>query len=88
MRLDVTTGKADRYRYGDEVMAEEHVFVSDHRGTGREGDGWLLGTALDLKRRQMLFSVFNAQRLADGPIVQGVLPRVMPLGLHGIFVAA
>jgi all-trans-8'-apo-beta-carotenal 15,15'-oxygenase len=30
--------------------------------------------------------VFDAQHLADGPMAQGVLPRVMPMGLHGIFV--
>ncbi|MDB5859659.1 MAG: Carotenoid oxygenase [Ramlibacter sp.] len=88
LRLDVGTGRADRYRYGDNVMVEEHVFVARRSGSGREGDGWLVGTALDLKRREMLFSVFDAQRLADGPIAQGAMARVMPLGLHGIFVPA
>jgi all-trans-8'-apo-beta-carotenal 15,15'-oxygenase len=70
------------------VMVEEHVFVPSRTGSGREGDGWLVGTALDLQRRQMLFSVFDARRLGDGPVAQGVMPRVMPLGLHAIFVAA
>jgi carotenoid cleavage dioxygenase len=88
LRLDVASGMADRYRYGDHVMVEEHVFVAKPAGSGREGDGWLLGTALDLKQRAMLFSVFDAQRLAAGPIAQGTLARVMPLGLHGIFVPA
>jgi carotenoid cleavage dioxygenase len=88
MRLDVTRGKVDRFRYGPDVMVEEHVFVPSRTGSGREGDGWLVGTALDLERRQMLFSVFDAKRLADGPVAQGVMPRVMPLGLHAIFVAA
>ena len=88
MRLDVGSGARDVFRYGADVMVEEHVFVPDPAGSGREAVGWLLGTALDLPRRQMLFSVFDAQHLADGPIVQGVLPRVMPLGLHGIFVPA
>ena len=87
MRLDVTTGTKDVYRYGADIMVEEHVFVP-RPGTTREGEGWLLGTALDLARRQMLFSVFDARRLAGGPIAQGALPRVMPLGLHGIFVPA
>jgi all-trans-8'-apo-beta-carotenal 15,15'-oxygenase len=36
----------------------------------------------------MLLSIFDAQHLADGPLAQGRLPRVMPLGLHGIFVGA
>ncbi|MBX3621640.1 MAG: carotenoid oxygenase family protein [Rhizobacter sp.] len=90
MRLDVTTGEHDGYRYGPDVMVEEHVFVPRRAssGAGKEGDGWLVGTALDLKRGQMLFSVFDAQHLRDGPIAQATLPRVMPLGLHGIFVPA
>jgi all-trans-8'-apo-beta-carotenal 15,15'-oxygenase len=84
MRLNVDTGRIDRYRYGVHVMAEEHVFVP--KPGGRRDVGWLVGTALDLKQRQMLFSVFDAQRLADGPIAQGTLARVMPLGLHAVFV--
>lgn len=83
-RIDVQSGRADRYRYGTEVLVEEHVFVP--RAGGTEGQGWVLGTALDLQRRAMLLSVFDAQHLADGPVAQGVLPRVMPSGLHGIFV--
>lgn len=88
MRMDVESGETDVYRYGADVMAEEHVLVPKREESGEEGDGWVVGTALDLKRGQMLFSVFDARRLRDGPIVQGVLPRVMPLGLHGIFVTA
>jgi carotenoid cleavage dioxygenase len=88
MRLDVTTGRHEHYRYGADVMVEEHVFVPRRGGNLREGDGWLVGTALDLARGQMLFSIFDAQRLADGPLAQASMPRVMPLGLHGIFVPA
>jgi carotenoid cleavage dioxygenase len=87
MRLDLDSGSSDSYRYGSDVMVEEHVFVPRPHSK-REGDGWLVGTALDLKQRQMLFSVFDARKLAAGPIAQGALPRVMPLGLHGIFVPA
>lgn len=87
MRLDVGSGRVDRYRYGTHVMVEEHVFVPDPSAKGAEGEGWLVGTALDLKKKAMLFSVFDAMHLADGPIAQGTLNRVMPLGLHAIFVA-
>lgn len=88
MRLDMRSGAVDRYVYGDHVMVEEHVFVPRAAGRGREGDGWLVGTALDLQRRATLLSVFDARRLADGPVAQASMPRVMPLGLHGTFVAA
>ncbi|PZQ72503.1 MAG: carotenoid oxygenase [Variovorax paradoxus] len=87
-RLDVASGRIDRYRYGPDVMAEEHVFVPRTGRGAREGEGWLLGTALDIRRRAMLFSVFDARQLAAGPVAQGVLPRVMPLGLHAVYLPA
>lgn len=67
-RIDVQTGRADRFRYGTEVLVEEHLFVP--RAGAPEGHGWVLGTALDLQRRAMLLSVFDAQHLADGPVAQ------------------
>ena len=87
-RVDAVGGRIDRYRYGPDVMAEEHVFVPRTARGAREGEGWLLGTALDLRRRAMLFSVFDARNLAAGPLAQGVLPRVMPLGLHAVYLPA
>ena len=87
-RLNVADGRVDRYRYGPEAMVEEHIFVPRTGRGARDGQGWLVGTALDLRRRAMLFSVFDAQHLAAGPVAQGVLPRVMPLGLHAVFIAA
>lgn len=87
-RLDLASSQRDIYRYGRDLMVEEHLFVPRRDGSGREGDGWLVGTALDLVRREMVFSVLDARRLADGPVAQARMPRVMPLGLHGIFVPA
>jgi all-trans-8'-apo-beta-carotenal 15,15'-oxygenase len=86
-RFDTTSGRADRYRYGSDVLVEEHVFVP-RPGSTREGEGWLVGSALDVRRRQTLFSVFDAKNLAAGPLAQGTMARLMPLGLHAIFVPA
>jgi all-trans-8'-apo-beta-carotenal 15,15'-oxygenase len=85
MRHDIGRGTTDHYRYGADVMVEEHLFVP-RPGSTREGDGWLVGTALDLARGHTLFSVFDAGRLADGPIAQAEMPRLMPAGLHAIHV--
>ncbi len=87
MRHDIGRGHTDHYRYGAEVMVEEHVFVP-RPGSTKEGDGWLVGSALDLARGRTLFSVFEAQRLADGPVMQAEMARLMPLGLHAIHVQA
>lgn len=83
-RLDLETGRVQRHRYGAGVLAEEHVFVPRHAGA-REGEGWVIGSALDVQRGRLLCSVFDAEHLADGPIAQGALERVMPIGLHASF---
>ena len=76
-------GEADGWSWPRHRIPEEHVFVP--RGQG-EGEGWLLGPFLDLRRRASGLAVFEAQRLADGPVWVGVLPYPLPLGLHGTFV--
>ena len=84
MRVDLPSGRIDRYDYGVGMLVEEHVFVP--RPGGAEGQGWLIGSALDPKRRRMLFSIFDASRLSAGPLAQGEMARTLPLGLHGNFV--
>ena len=84
-RLDVDTGRVQRHRCGASVLAEEHVFVP-RPGSAREGEGWVIGSALDVQRGRLLCSVFDAEHLADGPIAQGELERVMPMGLHASFI--
>jgi all-trans-8'-apo-beta-carotenal 15,15'-oxygenase len=86
-RWNVQTGAVDRYHYGDHVLVEEHVFIPA-AGTGSpvEGRGFLVGTAMDLKQQQMLLSVFDAQNIAAGPLMQASMDRTMPLGLHGCHV--
>ena len=74
---------SQRYRYGPHTIVEEHVWVPDARGPG-----WVLGTALDYARKQTLLSCFAADAMADGPMAQATLPYALPLGLHGVFVAA
>jgi all-trans-8'-apo-beta-carotenal 15,15'-oxygenase len=86
-RVDTASGRTDRYRYGSSVLVEEHVFVP-RPGSAREGEGWLVGSALDVERGQTLFSVFDARNLAAGPLAQGTMARLMPFGLHAIFVPA
>ena len=80
MRRDIDGGETEHYDFGANVITEEHVFVP---GEGGEGDGWLIGTALDLEERVSLLSVFRAGALADGPVAQAQLPYPVPLGFHG-----
>ena len=58
------------------------------RRDAREGAGWLVGTALDLRTARTVVSVFDATDLAAGPVARARLPYALPLGLHGSFAAA
>ena len=78
-------GEADGWSWPRHRIPEEHVFVP--RGPG-EGEGWLLGPFLDLRRRASGLAVFEAQHLADGPVWEGILPYPLPLALHGTFAPA
>jgi len=85
--LDTQTGRARRYDYGEQVVAEEHVLVPKPGKSG-ELDAWLLGTTFDARRQATMLNVLDAAHVEDGPIAQAVLPYVLPLGFHGNFSAA
>src|SRR5688500_13031807 len=82
--IDPDTGRRDMHRYGSDIMAEEHVFVPKP-GSHKPGQGWLVGTLLDHGRGRSGIAVLDAERVADGPLVQAWLPYTVPLGSHGWF---
>jgi all-trans-8'-apo-beta-carotenal 15,15'-oxygenase len=84
MRLDIESGARERFSFGDDVVVEEHVLVP-RPGSTREGEGWLVGMGYDVKRRRSFLSVFDAMRLADGPLARAWLPYAVPYGFHGRF---
>jgi carotenoid cleavage dioxygenase len=85
-RIDTESGRLQRFDYGAELLAEEHVFVP--RAGAPEGNGWLVGTAWNRVTRRTVLSVFDAGAIDAGPIAQAGLPYGLPLGLHGTFVGA
>jgi all-trans-8'-apo-beta-carotenal 15,15'-oxygenase len=84
VRRDLAAGAEDRFDFGRDVLAEEHIVVPRPAATA-EGDGWLIGTVLDVARRRTAVTVFDALRLADGPVARAWLPFALPLGFHGRF---
>jgi all-trans-8'-apo-beta-carotenal 15,15'-oxygenase len=87
MCLDIETGARERFSFGTDVVVEEHVLVP-RPGSAKEGEGWLVGMGYDVKRRRSFLSVFDALRLADGPLARAWLPYGVPYGFHGKFQAA
>ncbi len=85
--IAVRSGRIQRYVYGAGWIAEEHVYVPKP-GAGRDGAGWMLGTAYHWPSERTTLSVFDARHVADGPVARMQLPYGLPLGLHGTFVAA
>ena len=86
-RQDVDTGKTQLFRFPSHVIPEEHVFVA-RPGTSDPAAGWVIGTALDVRRAATQLSVFDAEHVDDGPVATLRLPYALPLGLHGRFVPA
>jgi len=84
VRVDHKQQDTQKYRFPDGEMAEEHVFVPRPDSSG-EGNGWLVGTSLDIRRRHSRLNLFRADRLTEGPIARMKLPYALPLGLHGKF---
>jgi carotenoid cleavage dioxygenase len=82
--FDLDRGRRDVYRYGADVMVEEHRFIP-RPGNSRTDDGWLIGTLLDVRSNRTGVAVLDAQRVAAGPIAIGWAPYSTPLGFHGWF---
>ena len=88
--LGLTGEKVQRFTYGADWIAEEHLYVPrpGSANTANTPSGWVIGTALHRVSGKTTLSVFEAQGLANGPVAQLALPYGLPLGLHGQFVAA
>jgi all-trans-8'-apo-beta-carotenal 15,15'-oxygenase len=84
--IDSRTDRVYVHRYGADIMAEEHRFVP-RPGSGKPGDGWLVGTLLDFKNGRSGVAVLDAARVPDGPLAIAWVPYTLPLGFHGWFAA-
>ena len=84
VKRDLEAETTDAFDYGPGVIAEEHVFVP-RRAPRDEDDGWLIGTFLDHARGFSGVAVFDARRIADGPVARARLDYPLPLAFHGHF---
>jgi len=84
---DWKTGKSDAFDFGASQLVEEAVFVA-RPGGSEELDGWLLAPSVNLKAKATELHVFDARRVAAGPVCTWRADRALPVSLHGAFVAA
>jgi len=77
--------KTDSFDFGPTQIAEEMVFVPRPGGSD-EFDGWLVGTTINLLAKRTELHVFDARRVAAGPLVSWQADRALPVTFHGVFV--
>ena len=82
---DWARGRDDSFRLGADHLVEEFVPVADRDDTRRS---WLVGTSINLKARATELHVFDAARVAAGPVCIWRADVALPVGFHGSFVAA
>ncbi|WP_286232604.1 carotenoid oxygenase family protein [Thalassotalea sediminis] len=84
-KYNISTGKIQQYHYGKDFLVEEHIAVSP---TNKEGEGYIVGTALHVPSKRTCLNIFDVKALSNGPVCRAWLPYHIPLGFHGNFVAA
>lgn len=81
--IDVKATTCRAFDFGDDWLVEEHSLVA---GEHADAPRWAVGTALNLRDRVTVLSVFDTDDIASGPVARARLPYALPLGLHGTFI--
>ncbi|HET9625956.1 MAG TPA: carotenoid oxygenase family protein [Kofleriaceae bacterium] len=87
VRYDLDTGAEQRWRYPDGVYASEAP-MAPRPGATAEDDGWLVTFVTDVARDRSECHVFDAARVADGPIARLALPARISSGTHACWTPA
>lgn len=79
--FDHKTGAVDRFSFG-QALTSEPIFVPKS-ATAAEGEGYLLSVVTSFETRTSSLYIFNALKLADGPLAKVHLSHRVPAGFHG-----
>jgi carotenoid cleavage dioxygenase len=85
--IDFTTGRRRLHELDGGDLTSEPVFAPRTPGAP-EGDGWILAVVWRAAENRSDLVVLEAQDVAKGPIAVAKLPRRVPFGFHGNWVAA
>lgn len=83
-KLDHATGALVAHALPATQRATEPVFVPRPGGT-REDDGWLLVLCHDGPSSRAFAAVYDAARVADGPLARAWFDHHVPITFHGVF---
>lgn len=81
VKHDLVTGREERYRYGAGVFGSETAFAA-RTGSQGEDDGYLITMTTDMNADRSECLVFDAARVADGPLARIRLPERVCSGTH------
>jgi carotenoid cleavage dioxygenase-like enzyme len=86
VKWELETGRSWVHHYGDTCEAGEAVFAPDPEGTGEDA-GWLLNLVYDRATDRSELVVLDAGDLDAEPVARVHLPRRVPFGFHGNWLA-
>ena len=86
VRHDAQTGSEQHYRFADGVYGSETA-MAPRVGSRDEDDGYLVTLTTDMTADASYCLVFDAARLADGPVCKLALPERISSGTHSTWVA-
>jgi carotenoid cleavage dioxygenase len=82
---DLAAGVREDHDFGAGAHPGEFVFVADPDRAGVEDGGWLLGLVHGADDARL--AVLDAQDVAAPPVAEVRIPRRVPFGFHGNWVA-
>jgi 8'-apo-carotenoid 13,14-cleaving dioxygenase len=82
---DLASGEREVHDFGAGAHPGEFVFVADPDRAGAEDGGWLLGLVHGHDDARL--AVLDAQDVAAPPVAEVRIPRRVPFGFHGNWVA-
>jgi carotenoid cleavage dioxygenase-like enzyme len=85
VKHDLLTGNQERYSFGDGVYGSE-TQMAPRVGSAGEDDGYLVTLTTDMNADASYCLVFDAARVADGPVCKLQLPERISSGTHSTWV--
>jgi carotenoid cleavage dioxygenase len=87
LKVDIHTGKTERYDYGPGVYGSEAPFAA-RPGATEEDDGYVMTFVTDTADWSSRCLVFDAKHISDGPVATVHIPFRVPAGFHATWMDA
>jgi carotenoid cleavage dioxygenase len=86
LKMDALTGKTEEHRFGPQRCPGEPVFVPA-AGSRSDEEGYVLTYVHDLANATTELVVLDASRFSAPPLARVQIPRRIPFGFHGSWIA-